>query len=263
MLQKETRKFPPLDPRHHTKLDSCPLCGGKNIRPWKEKDGYHVVQCADCSFIYVQEHPSEEFLVDFYAPSYQPKGEEFVPAGDTFRKLKYKCFASWISSKFPRDKEIRTLEIGCGQGDFLSSVKQNPRFKATGYDYSNACVKYAQSCGLDANLGDFRAAGFKNETFDLIVALHVLEHVQDLNATLAEFYRLLKPGGLAFAVCPSVTHFKQAMAGDSWKYLGPPGHLWYLSPKTFPMFFKKAGFGEILHCSHFYHRAHVRILARK
>jgi len=262
-MQTAKRKFALLDPQHHSKLDACPLCQSRNIRPWREKNGYKVVQCADCTFIFVQDHPSQEFLVDFYAPMYQPKAEDFVPAGNPLRKLKYWAFAQWISGKFPKDQVIRALEIGCGQGDFLSAVRPNPRFKATGFDFSNACVKYAQSQGLDVHLGDFRGAGIPSESFDLIVALHVLEHVHDLNATLAEFYRILKPGGLAFAVCPSVTHFKQAMAGDSWKYLGPPGHLWYLSPKTFPAFFKKAGFSEILHCSHFYHRAHVRILARK
>jgi ubiquinone/menaquinone biosynthesis C-methylase UbiE len=247
----------------HTKLENCPLCDSTSHELWRQKDGYNIVRCKDCSFIFVEDYPSAEFLRDFYAPTYQPDGEEFVPAGSPLRKLKYQAFVKWISGKFPKGQTIKTLEIGCGQGDFQSAVKNNPRFEARGFDYSEACVNYAQSQGLDVELGDFQSAGIEDNSQDLVIALHVLEHVHDLNQIIGEFHRALKPGGLAFAVCPSVTHFKEAMAGESWKYLGPPGHLWYLSPKTFPGFFKKAGFSEILHCSHFYHRAHVRILARK
>ena len=254
-----------IAPEHHTILQECPLCGSTNQQPWREKKGYNVVECSDCSFRYVRENPSLEFLKNFYAPTYSAsEGKDFEPAGDGFRKLKYLAFAKWISSKFPKSEApIKTLELGCGQGDFQAAVKDNPRFNATGLDYSEACVNYAQSQGLDVKLGDIQSEGIEEETYDLVVALHVLEHVQDLNSTIDEIYRVLKPGGLVFAVCPSATHFKQAMAGENWKYLGPPGHLWYLSPQTFPKFFTKAGFSEVLLSSHFYHRAHVRVLIRK
>jgi len=261
-MDKLERKFRLLEPSQHSKLESCPLCNGDQSELWREKNGYRVVKCTKCSFVYVEDYPTEEFLADYYRSSYSSEGD-FKPAGDSLRKFKYQFFSSWISQKFPDTEVIKTLEIGCGQGDFQSAVHKNPKFEAVGFDYSEPCVNYAQSQGLNVRLGDFKEAEIEDATYDLVVALHVLEHVHDLNATLAEFYRVLKPGGLAFAVCPSVTHFKQALAGESWKYLGPPGHLWYLSPKTFPQFFTKAGFSEILHCSHFYHRAHVRVLARK
>lgn len=249
---------------HHTILENCPLCNHTKHVPWRTKRGYNVVECEKCSFRFVKENPSVEFLRDYYAPTYSAgEGKEFKPAGDGLRKLKYLAFSKWIATKFPDGKPIQTLELGCGQGDFQSAVKGNSRFEACGLDYSEACVKYAQSQGLDVRLGDIQSEGIEDGSMDLVVALHVLEHVQNLNSTIEEIYRVLKPGGLAFAVCPSATHFKQAMAGDKWKYLGPPGHLWYLSPKTFPQFFTKAGFSKILFSSHFYHRAHVRVLARK
>ncbi|MDF1851306.1 MAG: class I SAM-dependent methyltransferase [Verrucomicrobiales bacterium] len=247
----------------HTILEHCPLCNGTKHKPWREKDGYHVVECEDCSFIFIQDYPSADYLRKFYAPTYQPEGDTFIPAGGFLRKLKYLAFSKWIASKFPKDKPIKTFEIGCGQGDFLSSVKDNPRFDARGVDYAEAPLAYAQSRGLNAQKGDIQSMGIEDDTFDLVVALHVLEHVHDLNQTLGEIYRILRPGGMLFAIVPSVTHFKAKIAGQSWKYLGPPGHMWYLSPQTFAKFVTKAGFSEILHCSHFYHRAHVRILAKK
>lgn len=247
----------------HTQLEHCPLCDGTDHEIWRQKDGYDVVECQDCHFTFVRDYPSPEFLEKLYKPFYQPKGEEFIPAGGALRKLKYKAFSHWIANKFPKDRTIKTFELGCGQGDFLGSVKDNPRFDAEGIDFAEGPLAYAQSLGLKATKSDIKGMGIEDDTYDLVVALHVLEHVHDLNETLAEIHRILRPGGMLFAVCPSVTHFKAKLAGQSWKYLGPPGHLWYLSPDTFRRFVKKAGFSEVLHCSHFYHRAHVRILAKK
>ena len=247
----------------HTKLEHCPLCNSTRHDPWRAKDGYEVVRCADCSFVFSKDYPSADFLRKFYEPTYQPEGDTFIPAGGFLRRLKYRVFSRWISGYFPKDKPIRTLEVGCGQGDFLNSIKNNPRFEGQGIDYAEAPLAYAKSQGLNVQKGDIQSLGIPDASFDLVIAIHVLEHVHDLNRTLSEMSRILRPGGLLFAVCPSVTHFKSLMAGENWKYLGPPGHLWYLSPKTFAAFVLKNGFSKVLRCNHFYHRAHVRVLAQK
>ncbi len=48
------------------------------------------------------------------------------------------------------------------------------------------------------------AMPFEDNTFDAICSYDVFEHVQDLDATLAECYRILKPGGRLYAVFPSL-----------------------------------------------------------
>jgi ubiquinone/menaquinone biosynthesis C-methylase UbiE len=129
-------------------------------------------------------------------------------------------------------------------------------------DYADAPLAYARSLGLCVDKGDIQSMKFDDASFDLVVVLHVIEHVHDLEATLAEIYRILRPQGLVFVVCPCVSHLKARWAGDQWKYLEPPGHLWYFSPATLSRFLEKVGF-VTLRASCFYHRAHVRVLARK
>lgn len=92
--------------------------------------------------------------------------------------------------------------------------------------------------------------------------LHVLEHVREPEVVLKKAYSLLKRGGVLYAVCPCSAHFKAGLAGDNWKYLGPPGHLWYFTPKSFRIFAEKVGF-RVERCSNIYHRAHVTIVAVK
>jgi SAM-dependent methyltransferase len=50
--------------------------------------------------------------------------------------------------------------------------------------------------------GDVTAMPFADESFDLIVCLHVLEHVPDDRAAIAELFRVLRPGGRALIQVP-------------------------------------------------------------
>ena len=56
-------------------------------------------------------------------------------------------------------------------------------------------------------LGDARAMPFRDGTFDLIVAVAVLEHVRAPHEVASEFHRLLKPGGTLYCAVPFVTMF--------------------------------------------------------
>ncbi len=255
----------PLD--DHTLLTECPLCDNGGQELWYHKDGYDIVTCQGCGFIYVRDYPSVEFLREYYSSTYSgtiyaDEEGKYQPAGGVLRRLKYWAFTRWIRTHFPKDKPIQTLELGCGQGDFLRSVKNDDRFDARGLDYADAPIAYACSLGLKAEKGDIQSKKYDDESFDLVVALHVMEHVHDPNETFSEIYRILRPGGYAFVVCPCVSHFKVKLAGENWKYLGPPGHLWYYSPKSLSGLMKKAGF-SIKMASCFYHRAHVRVFGKK
>jgi len=247
----------------HALLRQCPVCGGEAQHPWRRKSGYDVVRCADCGFVYTRELPSAAFLHRLFESHFAPAGGgQFSPRGGLGRRLKYRLFAWWLRRQFPREAVIRALEIGCGQGDFLRAVQGDRRFDARGLDCAAAAVEYAVSLGLRVEQGDIQTAGLAADSFDLVIALHVLEHVREPEATIGAVRRVLRPGGLFFAVCPCVTHLKARWAGERWKYLGPPHHLWYFAPATLSRLLERCGL-KVLLASCFYHRAHVRILARK
>jgi ubiquinone/menaquinone biosynthesis C-methylase UbiE len=140
----------------------------------------------------------------------------------------------------------------------------NPKkhWHAVGVDYGSAAVDYARLQGLDAHVSDVESMHFAPQTFDAVVALHVMEHVQNLEVFIKEIHRVMKQGGYFFAVMPNMSHYKPKLAGASWKFWGPPGHLWYFTNHSLTMFLENHGF-EVKHCSSLYHRAHVRVLARK
>ncbi|MCB9252302.1 MAG: class I SAM-dependent methyltransferase [Flavobacteriales bacterium] len=105
------------------------------------------------------------------------------------------------------DKNV--LEIGCGKGGVTFFVSMNGAKKAVGIDISTEALNAAdilksklEGDGLirKGNV-EFRKEmvenmTFEDETFDVIIADNVLEHVNDLEATLKECKRILKVGGV-------------------------------------------------------------------
>ncbi len=73
---------------------------------------------------------------------------------------------------------------------------------------------------------DLHALGFRNNSFDLIICIHVLEHLADDLQCLRELYRVLKSGGLAILDSPvdeSLSHTIEWGApgmADHWREYG-------------------------------------------
>jgi 2-polyprenyl-6-hydroxyphenyl methylase/3-demethylubiquinone-9 3-methyltransferase len=96
---------------------------------------------------------------------------------------------------------LRVLDIGCGGGILSESVARlGARVLATDVTEKNLRVArmHARENGLDieyrlASAADLVAAG---ETFDLVLNMEVVEHVDGLPQFLADCGRLVRPGGL-------------------------------------------------------------------
>ncbi|HLX58966.1 MAG TPA: bifunctional 2-polyprenyl-6-hydroxyphenol methylase/3-demethylubiquinol 3-O-methyltransferase UbiG [Ktedonobacteraceae bacterium] len=95
------------------------------------------------------------------------------------------------------------LEVGCGGGLICEHLARR-RAVMVGLDPSagalSAASAHAQEMGLGHNIhyvqGFAEQMPFADSSFSAIVCLDVLEHVQDLKATIAEIARVLAPGGV-------------------------------------------------------------------
>jgi ubiquinone/menaquinone biosynthesis C-methylase UbiE len=228
-------------------------------------DNYQIDRCEKCGFIYTKQIPSNDFLKQYYDAQYTANSSNGVFVPKKTIGIKHQLLAKLLKFLVRDDAQKSTkqlLEIGCSQGELLSKFKSDDTWHATGLDYGSAAIHYARSKGLDGYVSDVESMNFPAEKFDAVVALHVMEHVQNLNAFIQEVHRVTKQGGYFFAVMPSMSHYKPKLAGAKWKYWGPPAHLWFFTNHSLTLFLEKNGF-EVKHCSSFYHRAHVRVLAKK
>jgi 2-polyprenyl-6-hydroxyphenyl methylase/3-demethylubiquinone-9 3-methyltransferase len=113
-----------------------------------------------------------------------------------------------IASHFGRDGEslagLRILDVGCG-GGLLSEPLARRGGQVVGIDASPGNVAAArrhaasQGVAVDYRLGDPGQALAPAESFDLVLALEVVEHVQDVAAFVGTVARHVAPDGLLLA----------------------------------------------------------------
>ncbi|CDO27309.1 class I SAM-dependent methyltransferase [Mycolicibacterium porcinum] len=112
----------------------------------------------------------------------------------------------------------RALELGCGTGFFLLNLVQSGvARRGSVTDLSPGMVKVAtrngQSLGLDIDgrVADAEGIPYEDNTFDLVVGHAVLHHIPDVELSLREVVRVLKPGGrFVFAGEPTTVGNKYA-----------------------------------------------------
>lgn len=96
----------------------------------------------------------------------------------------------------------RALELGCGSGFFLLNLIQaGVARRGSVTDLSPGMVKVATRNGenlgldIDGRVADAEGVPYEDNTFDLVVGHAVLHHIPDVEKSLREVVRVLKPGG--------------------------------------------------------------------
>ncbi|WP_278315275.1 class I SAM-dependent methyltransferase [Lolliginicoccus levis] len=96
----------------------------------------------------------------------------------------------------------RALELGCGTGFFLLNLMQAGVARTGSVtDLSPGMVKVAlrnaENLGLDVDgrVADAERIPYDDNTFDLVVGHAVLHHIPEVEQSLREVLRVLKPGG--------------------------------------------------------------------
>lgn len=98
------------------------------------------------------------------------------------------------------NKNIKILEIGCGNGVLLNELHKNNYTSVTGIDFLDEFVKLSKSRDLPYKIevGDIRALKFDDSTFDVVIAERVIINLLNLdhqNKAFSEVCRVLKKQG--------------------------------------------------------------------
>ncbi|MEO9823881.1 MAG: class I SAM-dependent methyltransferase [Paracoccaceae bacterium] len=104
------------------------------------------------------------------------------------------------------EPKARVLDCGVGNGSLsiaLNSLMKGPvDFHAidTSAEMLVQAKSMMQHAGLDPHLqqADVQSLPYEDQSFDVVMAAHVLEHLPDPQIALAEMVRVLKPGGMVF-----------------------------------------------------------------
>lgn len=228
-------------------INHCPICNASEFRLFLEckdytvsQETFKIVECTSCGFKFTNPRPEENRLGEYY------KSEEYISHSNTkkgFINLAYQSVRKYtllkklqLISKFYKTGKI--LDIGCGTGEFLKTVK-DANWDTLGIEPSESARKMAiENYGLDVR-EEAALKQLKNESFDLITMWHVLEHVPHLNERIEDLKRLLKPKGLIVIAVPNCNSLDAQKYAQYWAAYDVPRHLYHFTPKDIESLFKK------------------------
>ncbi len=161
---------------------------------------------------------------------------------ETKDEKEYKSYAKPIIDFLTeRINKGRLLDVGCGSGYLIEeAVKRG--FQGEGLDPSHETVEYCQRRSLKVKCGFLREKHYPKETFDVVVASHVLEHVADPDKFLFICRNILKRGGF---ICLAQTNYKgtiPCLYGRFWEGWVPKEHFVHFNPSGIKFLLKKTGF---------------------
>lgn len=115
-------------------------------------------------------------------------------------------YNKWTVKKFASFLKGDILEVGCGIGNFTTTLKEYGNVWAIDIN-ENYVKQTAQSVNDNTNVGlgniEKGKYFFKGQKFDCIVCLNVLEHIRDDKRALENMYELLKTDGFLILLVPA------------------------------------------------------------
>ena len=138
--------------------------------------------------------------------------------------------------------DIRVLDFGCGTGHFIKRFKRG--CEAWAYDSSpyaaDSTAAVAPHVTVCRDIDKIPLGAF-----DLVVSLHVLEHIKEPMETLRLFAEFLRPGGALLYATPDAAGLGLRLKKDGWAGYRDASHVSLLASDRWLRLTRRAGFNII------------------
>jgi SAM-dependent methyltransferase len=148
-------------------------------------------------------------IKDFFKAKRYMLPEHWVLDPDSFFGMEYLGYLNIVTSIIGSEGKLYCLDVGCGDGRISFEIIKLGH-NVTGFDYSQKALKYArcfvpEAKFLEYDLTDEGSFPFQGETFDLVLMIEVIEHLnpKHYKRILANIRRLLKRNGIFLITVPT------------------------------------------------------------
>lgn len=192
----------------------------------------NLYQCRDCGLVQFDTSP-----VSYYRDVIRAGGTT-----STMVKLRQTQYAEFIERFDLKGKKI--LEVGCGQGEFLS-ILDVFEVHAVGIEHAPHLVEKAKAKGSEVYeaFAEDENTVLPGAPYDAFVQFNFIEHQPNPNAMIQCVYRNLTEDGVGLVTVPSLEYILQYNG----YYELIRDHIAYYSENTLRFLFEKNGF-EIVAC---------------
>lgn len=221
---------------------SCPVCKSNQISEMLSVKDYtvsgelfKVIKCKSCTLLFTQDVAEQHEIGKYYA------SENYISHSDTQVGLVNKLYHSVRKRTLQSKKNLieketgksagNILDIGCGTGAFLHTMKTNG-WDITGLEPDEAARAKAKSLYAIEPKPSLNIFDLPNNKYDAITMWHVLEHVHQLHEYVEQLKNMLTENGKIFIAVPNYTSYDAQHYGQFWAAYDVPRHLYHFSPAS-------------------------------
>lgn len=247
-------------------MQKCSICNSNNNHTtflikemmFGSQEAFEYFMCAQCGCLQISETPQDlakYYPKDYYSYTLKPSFKK-TPLSRflTYHRNNYFLFKKnilgWVLGKIHTNpnleilshaginKNAKVLDVGCGIGHLLYSMKQAGMKNLLGVDpFIEKDLLYEN--GLEILKKEIDEV---DNGWDLIMLNHVLEHIEHQHEMLASIFSKLNPGGCCLIRIPTVSSQAWEQYKENWVQLDAPRHLFLHSVKSISLLSKEIGF---------------------
>lgn len=224
---------------------NCILCRRSEVVSLHQIRSYEILKCQHCNLVFTNLEISAEQREDFLQNVY---GDQYFSGTPTTWPGKFGYEKNYFLEKGPENERNarrrldliealvpqpgRLLDIGCAGGFFLNAARARG-WKTVGQECSVSAVEFATAqFGLEIYPGSFENVRLPENSFDVITAWDVIEHIFEPHAFIQKCANLLKINGLLVLGTPNIDSLAYRFRQEKWVIFKLPEHLFYYNPRT-------------------------------
>jgi len=217
-------------------ISECPICkhdGFTNYLQCKDhmltKEVFTINRCTNCHFLFTNPRPDKHTLPSYY------KSSEYISHTDQSTNLIsiiYKLVRVFtLKQKFKLLTTLTNgqsiLDFGCGTGDLLKECQKH-HWDTHGFEPDSEARKIAQK-KIDRDIFFELPQLERLRNISIVTLWHVLEHISDLNQTIASLKKVLAENGKLLIAVPNSTSYDANQYKEFWAAYDVPRHLYHFT----------------------------------
>lgn len=230
---------------------TCPLCNvmtNRVLAPELRRGKGRVLYCSECDHGFLAENLIRDTKA-YYDGEYR---QEYSHNADGATTNPREIFEIYSRFQAPRlkiiepelNKKSSILEVGASAGQFLSHIK-NRVAKIHAIELDSACCNFLRDIiGVECDAEFLENSRFANESYDVICAFQVMEHVEDPVDFIKSLKKVAGPAATIFIEVPNLRDPLLSVwdVKSYRKFFYHSAHLHYFTEKSLRQVAAKAGF---------------------
>jgi SAM-dependent methyltransferase len=227
---------------------ACRCCGGddRDVLTADARDvedgvpgRYEIARCCACGLVYLSRSPTPKSLEACYPQTYYTRDDRSLSVTSrTLYRVKH-----WLRFRSLPNNCTAVLEVGCGNGAFLSYVRERwPSARLVGTEIGFGDI--VPSNGIEFIEIEAEQLSLPAQ-FDLALMHQVLEHLADPIEGLRRIKAALNPEGVLIGEVPNWGSPWRRIFGEFWGGLQIPRHQSFFDAASLTAVLRKAGFTHV------------------